>query len=87
MQRAEHQRLDKEKREAAREAKARGDAIYDPVYNLDIKNPNSTNDFEHMTPQALADDILQKEQRIAEIMTEIKAALAQTEYELQEASV
>lgn len=87
MQRVEHLRLEKEKREATREAKARGDAIYDPVYNLDIKNPHGANDFKHMTPQALADDILLKEQRIAEIMTELKAALAQTEYKLQEAGV
>lgn len=86
-QRVEHQRLEKEKREVAREAKARADAIYDPVYNLDIKNPHSANDFEHMTPQALVDDILQKEQRIAEIMTELKAALAQPEYKSQEAGV
>jgi type I restriction enzyme M protein len=85
VQRTEHLRLEKEAREAAREAKTRGDAIYDPVYNLDIKNPNNTNAFEHMTPQALADDILEKEQRIAEIMTEIKAALFQTKDELQEA--
>jgi len=43
--------------------------------NLDIKNPNSKQDFEHLPPQQLADDILKKEQRIAEIMMEIKQAL------------
>jgi type I restriction enzyme M protein len=43
--------------------------------NLDIKNPNSKEDFEHLPPQQLADDILQKEQRIAELMAEIKQAL------------
>lgn len=44
-------------------------------YNLDIKNPNSKQDFEHLPPEQLADDILKKEQRIAEIMVEIKAIL------------
>lgn len=44
--------------------------------NLDIKNPNSKQDFEHLPPEQLADDILKKEQRIAEIMIEIKKALA-----------
>ena len=35
--------------------------------NLDIKNPNAKDDFEHLPPEPLADDILQKELRIAEI--------------------
>jgi type I restriction enzyme M protein len=43
--------------------------------NLDLKNPNSQQDFEHLPPEQLADDILKKEQRIAEIMAEIKAVL------------
>src|SRR3989449_855360 len=43
--------------------------------SLDIKNPNGKQDFEHLPPERLAEDILKKEQRIAEIMTEIKAAL------------
>jgi type I restriction enzyme M protein len=44
--------------------------------NLDRKNPNAATDFEHLPPEKLADDILKKEQRIAEIMLEIKARLA-----------
>ncbi|MGL6076770.1 MAG: N-6 DNA methylase [Fimbriiglobus sp.] len=44
-------------------------------YNLDIKNPNAKADFEHLPPEQLADDILQKELRIADIMREIKALL------------
>jgi type I restriction enzyme M protein len=43
--------------------------------NLDRKNPSGKADFEHMPPEQLADDILRKEQRIAEIMGEIKALL------------
>jgi type I restriction enzyme M protein len=43
--------------------------------NLDIKNPNSKQDFEHLPPEQLADDILKKERRIAEVMAEIKAIL------------
>jgi len=46
--------------------------------NLDLKNPNGTQDLEHMPPERLADDILRKEQRIAEIMAEIKQVLAGT---------
>lgn len=44
-------------------------------YNLDIKNPRGKVDFEHLPPEQLADDILKKEQRIAEIMGEIKGLL------------
>ncbi len=43
--------------------------------NLDIKNPNAKQDFEHLPPEQLADDILQKELRIAVIMREIKELL------------
>lgn len=43
--------------------------------NLDIKNPRGKEDFEHLPPEQLADDILKKEQRIAEIMGEIKDLL------------
>lgn len=44
-------------------------------YNLDIKNPNAKDDFEHLPPEQLAEEILQKELRIAEIMREIKQLL------------
>ncbi len=47
--------------------------------NLDIKNPSAKQDFEHLPPEQLADDILKKEQRIAEIMSEIKKVLMVTE--------
>jgi type I restriction enzyme M protein len=43
--------------------------------NLDTKNPRGKVDFEHLPPEQLADDILKKEQRIAEIMGEIKTLL------------
>ncbi len=45
--------------------------------NLDSKNPRGKVDFKHLPPEQLADDILKKEQRIAEIMGEIKAVLGQ----------
>jgi type I restriction enzyme M protein len=46
--------------------------------NLDIKNPNAKQDFEHRPPEQLAEDILKKEQRIIEIMAEIKRSLERT---------
>ncbi len=45
--------------------------------NLDRKNPNAAEDFEHLPPEQIADDILKKEERIAALVAEIKTALAQ----------
>ena len=44
--------------------------------NLDRKNPRAKEDITHLPPEQLAASILEKEQRIAEIMGEIKALLA-----------
>lgn len=62
-------------REFAKEQKAKGDAIYWPIYNLDGKNPNNQTDFEHLAPEQLVNDILEKDRRVAELMSEIKAIL------------
>jgi type I restriction enzyme M protein len=43
--------------------------------NLDIKNPNAKQDLEHLPPEQLVASILQKEQRIAEIMVHIARLL------------
>jgi type I restriction enzyme M protein len=45
--------------------------------NLDRKNPHGQADLEHLPPEQLADDIFAKEQRIAEIMMEIKSVLVE----------
>jgi type I restriction enzyme M protein len=45
--------------------------------NLDRKNPHGPEDFEHLPPEQLVDDILAKERRIAEIVGQIKLALRQ----------
>jgi type I restriction enzyme M protein len=49
--------------------------LLDANCNLDRKNPRGKVDFEHLPPDQLADDILKKELRIAELMREIKATL------------
>jgi len=45
--------------------------------NLDIKNPNIPEDLGHRPPEALIEDILEKEHRIIEIINEIKEALGE----------
>jgi type I restriction enzyme M protein len=44
--------------------------------NLDIKNPNSGEELEHLPPVELAESILAKEKQITAIMSEIKSLLA-----------
>jgi len=46
--------------------------------NLDVKNPHAKADLAHLPPEQLADSILAKEQRIAELVAEIKQALVGT---------
>jgi type I restriction enzyme M protein len=43
--------------------------------NLDVKNPNGKVDFEHLPPAQLVDDIIAKERKILEILSEIKLDL------------
>jgi len=45
--------------------------------NLDVKNPSGKQDFAHLPPEQLVEDILKKEQRIVTLMAEIKAVLAE----------
>ena len=43
--------------------------------NLDIKNPKSQEEFEHLPPEKLIEDILEKEEKVIGIMREIKVLL------------
>ena len=43
--------------------------------NLDIKNPSAKQELEHLPPAQLVESIWQKEQRIAEIMGELREML------------
>lgn len=67
---------ERRQREIYKDEQSKGDAIYWPIYNLDCKNPNSQDDFEHLPPEQLIVDILKKDQRVAEIMVEIQQVLA-----------
>jgi type I restriction enzyme M protein len=46
--------------------------------NLDIKNPRGREDITHLPPEQLAESILQKEQRITEIVSDIKGLLTKS---------
>jgi len=44
--------------------------------NLDMKNPNTASDMEHVSPEHMVADIIKKEQQILTIMYEIEECLA-----------
>ncbi|MFZ3058407.1 MAG: class I SAM-dependent DNA methyltransferase [Candidatus Methanoperedens sp.] len=66
----------KERKENGHAWKVSAAKVVESGYNLDIKNPNGKPDLEHLPPEQLTESILKKEQRIAEIMAEIKQVLA-----------
>lgn len=45
-------------------------------YNLDRRNPNRADDLTHQPPEKLVADLIEKEQRIGELLREIQAELA-----------
>ncbi len=54
------------------EEQSAGDAIYWQIYNLDHKNPNSTDALEHLPPEKLVKSILTKEREILRLMEEVE---------------
>jgi type I restriction enzyme M protein len=66
----------KDRKENGQAWKVPATKVIENGYNLDIKNPNGKADLEHLPPEQLTESILKKEQRIAEIMAEIKQVLA-----------
>jgi type I restriction enzyme M protein len=52
-----------------------GDGVLLSV-NLDIKNPRAKEDITHLPPEQLVESILQKEQRITQIVSDIQSLLA-----------
>ena len=65
----------KDRQENERAWKVPAEEILANGCNLDVKNPHSKEELEHLPPEKLVDNILAKEMRIAEIMAEIKNTL------------
>ena len=59
--------------ENAKTAQREGDAIYWPIYNLDIKNPHGKEALEHVPPHELVASMLAKEQDVIKLLAEIDA--------------
>jgi type I restriction enzyme M protein len=67
-----------EREENDRAWKVSATELIDGGFNLDRKNPRGKEDIAHLPPEELVESIMQKEQRIMEIMGNIKALLGKT---------
>jgi type I restriction enzyme M protein len=63
--------------DAAKAAQREGDAIYWPIYNLDLKNPHSKEALEHIPPNELVGAMLAKEQEVMRLLSEIEALISE----------
>jgi type I restriction enzyme M protein len=59
--------------QGAKAAQAQGDALYWPIYNLDIKNPNAKAGLEHADPKELIASIRGHEAEVMRLLGEIEA--------------
>ena len=68
----------KHREESERAWKVRAAELLASGCNLDRKNPSAKEDITHLPPEQLAESILAKERRIAEILGNVKSLLART---------
>ena len=59
--------------QAAKAAQAEGDALYWPIYNLDLKNPNARSELEHADPKDLIASMRSHEAEVMRLLGEIEA--------------
>ena len=59
--------------QGAKAAQAEGDALYWPIYNLDIKNPNAKAGLEHAAPKDLIASMRGHEAEVMRLLGEIEA--------------
>ena len=64
---------------AAKAAKAEGDALYWPIYNLDLKNPHAAEGLEHADPKDLVAAMRAGEEDVLRLLSEIEALVAEVQ--------
>ena len=64
--------------DTAKAAQREGDAIYWPIYNLDIKNPHAKEALEHIPPKELVAGMRHKANLVAGLLAEIEALVNET---------
>jgi type I restriction enzyme M protein len=64
---------------AAKSAQAEGDALYWPIYNLDLKNPHAKAGLEHADPKDLIASMRSHEVEVMRLLAEIEDLVGQVE--------
>ena len=64
---------------AAKAAQAEGDALYWPIYNLDLKNPHAAMGLEHADPKDLVAAMRAGEEDVLRLLSEIEALVAEVQ--------
>lgn len=65
--------------QAAKAAQAEGDALYWPIYNLDLKNPHAKTGLEHADPRDLIASMRGHEAEVMRLLGEIEALVVEVE--------
>lgn len=65
--------------QAAKAAQNDGDALYWPIYNLDLKNPDSKAGLEHADPKELIASMRRHEAEVMRLLSEIEALVNEVE--------
>jgi len=65
--------------QAAKAAQAEGDALYWPIYNLDLKNPHARAGLEHADPKDLIASMRSHEAEVMRLLGEIEALVAEVQ--------
>jgi type I restriction enzyme M protein len=63
--------------ETAKAAQREGDAIYWPIYNLDLKNPHAKAGLEHADPKDLVAAMRAREQDVIRLLAEIESLVSE----------
>ena len=63
----------------AKSAQAAGDALYWPIYNLDLKNPHAKAGLEHADPKDLIASMRSHEAEVMRLLGEIEALVAEVQ--------
>ncbi len=64
---------------AAKAAQAEGDALYWPIYNLDLKNPHAAEGLEHADPKDLVAAMRASEEDVLRLLGEIEALVTEVQ--------
>lgn len=65
--------------QSAKAAQAAGDALYWPIYNLDLKNPQAVQGLEHADPKDLIASMRSHETEVMRLLGEIEALVAEVQ--------